>query len=229
MAFTENELNQYSPSVQRTLGRPRPRWRGVMHRWAFFASLPIGLAIVLHAQGVLDRIGAASFALGVSLMLGVSAVVHLKTYEPERLEFLFNLDHSAIFLCIATGATAVALMGLDGNRRIILVVAYWLGAMVGLAAVWLPFHPPKGLMNFLFLVLGWTALPMGPALWDSLGFDGMALLGAGAAFYTVGAVIVGSRRPDPDPFVFGYHEIWHLFVVIAVGFHYALVFFVLSA
>lgn len=200
-----------------------------MHRWAFFASIPIGIAVVIHAQGTVDRVGAATFGFGVTLMLGVSTLVHLKTYEPKRLEFLFNLDHSAIFLCIATGATAVALMGLDGNRRIILVVAYWLGALVGLSAVWLPFHPPKGLMNFLFLVLGWTALPMGPALWDNLGGDGMLLLGIGAAFYTVGAVIVGSRRPDPAPTIFGYHEIWHLFVIIAVGFHYALVFFVLTA
>ncbi len=226
--LTAEELEQYSPSVRRTLGLPRPRWRGVMHRWAFVVSVPLGIVATLLANGALDRLAVGIFALGISAMFGISALVHRGVTDPRELEILFNFDHCGIFFCMATGATAIGLMGLDGNRRIILLSVYWVGAIFGMAMVWLPFHPPRGLMNLVYLSIGWTALPMGPALYRSSGALGLSLLLGGAAFYTVGAIIVGSQRPNPDPHVFGYHEIWHLFVTIAASIHYVFVAIVLA-
>lgn len=228
MTLTQNELEQYSSSVQRTLGLPRPKWRGVMHRWAFWASIPIALVATVLAGGLLDSFAVAVFGIGVSAMLGISARVHEPEADPKKLEVLFQWDHSGIFFCMATGATAIGLMGLEGNRRIILLSVYWAGALVGFATIWLSIRLPRGVTNLIYLAIGWTALPMGPALLDSSGALGLTLLLVGAAFYSVGALVVGFQWPNPDPHVFGYHEIWHVMVIIAAAIHWVYVGIVLA-
>jgi hemolysin III len=73
----------------------------------------------------------------------------------------------------------------------------------------------------LYLLLGWAAVPLAPAMYRALGPGSMALLAAGGLLYSVGAVIYATRRPDPFPRVFGYHEVFHALVIAAAGLHYA--------
>jgi hemolysin III len=160
-------------------------------------------------------------------MFGVSALVHMQVWPAEKWHRLFQLDHTAIFCCFAGTTTPIALLALDGAARWFLLGGMWFGALAGIVAEWLPFHPPRGLMNTIFLVLGWFPILVIVPLWDGLGASGFALLLAGGACYTVGAVIVGAQKPDPWPATFGYHEIWHLLVVIAVALHWSMVAFVL--
>jgi hemolysin III len=220
MARASPEL---SPSVLRMLGRARPSWRGRLHRAAFVVSVPVGVALVAAADGRRATIVASIFALGVSAMFGISAVVHLRAWPPARYHRLIQLDHTAIFLCCATTATPVGVYGLEGSTRVLLLAGMWIGAAAGIVAEWLPFHPPRGLMNTLFLVLGWYPVLFVPPLWRGLSHSDFVLMAAGGLIYTVGAVIVGAQRPDPWPEVFGYHEVWHTLVVVAVTLHYGLV------
>lgn len=99
----------------------------------------------------------------------------------------------------------------------------WSVALVGIVIEWLPFRTPRGVAYTLYLVLGWATIPFVPAVVANRGWTTGGLLLAGGALYTVGAVIVAVQRPDPVPRVFGYHEIWHLMVVLAVVLHYAMV------
>lgn len=220
MARSSPEL---SPSVLRMLGRARPAWRGRLHRAAFFVSMPAGAALVATADRGRATVVALVFALGISVMFGISAVVHLRAWPPARYHRLIQLDHTAIFLCCATTATPVGVLGLDGSTRVLLVGGMWIGAAAGIVAEWLPFHPPRGLMNTLFLVLGWYPVLFVPPLWRGLTHADFVLMAAGGLVYTVGAVIVGAQRPDPRPEVFGYHEVWHALVVVAVTLHVVLV------
>ena len=80
-------------------------------------------------------------------------------------------------------------------------------------------------MNALFLTLGWVAVLALPRLWETLERPWMILLGIGGLLYTFGAFIVGIRKPDPWPEIFGYHEIWHLMVVTAATLHYVVMAF----
>ncbi len=228
MTLTTEELQQYSPSVRRTLGLPRPKWRGVMHRWAFWISIPIGIVATVLATSWPDRLGVGAFAIGITTMFGVSMRAHRDIADPKYLERLFAYDHSAIYLCIATGATAVGMLGLEGQNRLILIGAYWAGCLFGLATVWAPFHPPRGMTNLLYLAIGWTAIPMWGPLREGMGDLGLGLLLFGAAWYSIGALIVGSQRPNPNPHVFGYHEIWHVFVIIGASVHWVMVGIVLA-
>jgi hemolysin III len=214
---------ELSPSVVRLLSRPRPTWRGRLHRSAFIAWLPVGVLTVVAADGVRARVATAVFAVGIAFMFGVSARVHWKAWPAARYHRLIQVDHTAIFACLATTATPVALLALHGAPRAILLLGVWTGAVLGSVVEWLPFHPPRGLTNTLFLLLGWLPVPLLPWIWRGTGAVTFGLLAAGGLVYTVGAVIVGAQRPDPAPLVFGYHEVWHVFVIVAVALHEAMV------
>ena len=209
-----------SAAARRLLRRPRPRYRGVLHRWAALACIPIGIVAVIAADGARARIAIAVFAIGALVMLGVSAITHLRDWPIERVEGLVRLDHSAIFVMFATSATPIAVMGMDGNRMWTLLAFSWIGATFGIVLEYLPFHPPRGLVNTIYLTFGGGFLLFLPWLNDALDGGQLTLLLVGGAAYVIGAIIVGSQWPDPWTDVFGYHEIWHVLVVVGAGIHY---------
>jgi hemolysin III len=209
-----------SAAARRLLRRPRPRFRGLLHRWATFASIPLGVAAAFLADGVRGTVAMIIFAVGATLMLGVSAIVHLRDWPIERVELLIRLDHSAIFVMFATSATPIALMALT-DRRVTIVLSFaFVGTLGGVIAEFLPFHPPRGLVNAIYITFGLSFLAFIPWMLDGLSLAQFAMLMIGGGFYAVGSIIVGAQWPDPWTNTFGYHEIWHVFVVIGAGFHY---------
>ncbi len=82
---------------------------------------------------------------------------------------------------------------------------------------------PKWLMAALTVGLGWILVHLLPALHAAIGARGLWLLGGGGVAYTVGAVVYASRRPDPFPRIFGYHEVFHALVILAAVMHYVAV------
>lgn len=193
-----------------------------MHRYAAFASIVAGIVLTVGADGNRATLAMAVFSLGNTAMLGASAIVHLRDWPIERVELMVRLDHTAIFLMFATTATPIALLGLDGDVASWMLGVAWVGAMLGILAEWTPIHPPAGVMNGAYLVFGWSMFAFIPWLISALTVEQVALLLGGGAAYTVGAIVVGARWPDPWTDSFGYHEIWHVFVVVAVALHAAM-------
>ncbi len=112
------------------------------------------------------------------------------------------------------------MLAVDGWVQKTLLITAWVGVAIGATLRFLPFDPPYGLMNALFLLMGWASVVALPQLWDFLDLRWMVLLAVGGILYTFGAFVVGLRKPDPWPDTFGYHEIWHLMVVAAATLHY---------
>ena len=194
----------------------------MLHRWAALASIVAGVVLTIGADGNRATTAMAIFSIGNTAMLGVSAVVHLRDWPIERVELLVRLDHTAIFLMFATTATPIAMLGLEGPVAGWLLGVAWVGAVLGIAAEWTPLHPPKGVMNGAYLVFGWSMVVFVPWMVAALTVGEVALLLGGGAAYTLGAIVVGARWPDPWTDSFGYHEIWHVFVVVAVALHVAM-------
>ncbi len=212
-----------SPSARRLLRRPRPRFRGVLHRWAALASVPVGAILVFGAESPRGAWSVFVFSLGTTIMLSASAITHARDWPIERVELLVRVDHSAIFLTYATGATPIALLALDAPVAGWMLGLAWTGAALGIVAEWTPFHPPPGVMNAAFIVFGASMLVFAPWMFAALSIGQLALLLVGGFAYVVGAIVVGARRPDPWTDVFGYHEIWHVFVTVAAGCHYLMI------
>lgn len=194
----------------------------MLHRWAAVASVVAGIVLTVGADGNRATLAMAVFSIGNTAMLGVSAIVHLRDWPIERVELMVRLDHTAIFLMFATTATPIAMLGLDGSVAGWMLGVAWVGATLGITAEWVPIHPPAGVMNGAYLVFGWSMVVFVPWLLSALTVEQIVLLLGGGAAYTLGAIVVGARWPDPWTDSFGYHEIWHVFVVLAVALHVAM-------
>ncbi len=198
----------------------RPLLRGVLHRYAFVASLAGGTVLVVGAPGIEPRLAGAIFVAAVTVMFGASALYHWVEWALDRGRLLKRLDRAAIYVCIAGSYTAYALLALGGAWRIAFLAAIWGGgaAAVLVKVVWL--DAPRWLQVTIAVALGWAGLATVPEALSAIGPAAVGLALAGGLLYTVGGIAYGLRRPDPVPSVFGFHEVFHAFVIGAVACHY---------
>ncbi|HXV02347.1 MAG TPA: hemolysin III family protein [Gaiellaceae bacterium] len=201
----------------------RPRLRGVFHQYAFFVSLVLGALLVAIADGAGRRAAAGVFAAALATMFGVSALYHRITWEPRARRWMRRLDHAAIYLLIAGTYTPFALIAMDRAWRWTILPLVWGGALVAIALKLAWTEAPKSLSVAIGIGLGWVGIVALPELWSHTGPSGVVLLSIGGVLYTAGALVYARQRPDPVPMVFGYHEVFHAFVVAAAACQYAAV------
>jgi hemolysin III len=202
--------------------RPKPLLRGVSHELAAGVALFAWLALALFAASTRALVAANVYGVSLVSLFVVSAVYHRPTWTPRSRLFMRRLDHAAIFLLIAGTYTPMCLLLAPGTGRVILAVV-WSGAALGIVQSVFWVHAPKPLVAAAYVVLGWVVVPVLPTLSGTLGAGAVALLAAGGGLYTLGAVIYATRRPDPFPRVFGYHEIFHALVIAAAACHFTVV------
>ena len=203
----------------------RPKYRGVLHSYCFFISIPAGILLIATAPSAAGKFASFAFAFGISAMLGISALFHRTDFSDSEWLRFRRLDHVGIYLCIAGGYTPIGMIAVGGWVQKTLLITAWVSVALGTTIRFLPFDPPYGFMNSLFLSMGWVAVLAIPQLLDFLEFEWILLLAIGGLLYTCGAFVVGLRRPDPWPETFGYHEIWHAMVVAAATLHYCVMAF----
>jgi hemolysin III len=161
-------------------------------------------------------------------MFGASALYHTVTWTEAKRRWLRRLDHAGIYALIAGTYTPVGLLVLNGNWRLAVLGIVWIGAASAIALKFLWVDGPKWLSAAIGVALGWIAVVVFPQILDRVGIAGSLLVLAGGLAYTAGAVVYALRRPDPLPTVFGYHEVFHALVIVAVACQYsAIAFYVL--
>jgi hemolysin III len=156
-------------------------------------------------------------------VFGASAAYHRGDWSPSARRWMKRLDHSMIFVLIAGSYTPVAVLALRGPWQTLVLSLVWAGAVVGIA---MKIASPDGLQittATLYMALGWLALIALPQIVRGLTTPDVVLMVTGGVLYTLGAIVFASRRPDPRPAVFGYHEIWHAFMVVAAVCHFAMI------
>ena len=200
----------------------KPRLRGVLHQYAFFVAVVAGAALVIAADGARERVAALVYAFGLAGLLGTSALYHRITWPPRARMWMRRLDHSMIFVLIASTVTPVGLLALEDPVRTVLLALVWAGAAVGVGLCLLWPTAPKWVSAASYLIVGWMGLVAMPEL-AAYAWPALALIAAGGVLYTAGAVIYATGRPDPAPAVFGYHEVFHALVVAAAALHFVAV------
>jgi hemolysin III len=214
---------QRSENTERALAAARPRLRGRSHLVAALVAVPATVVAIVLAPPGLPRIGVAAFTVGVAAMFTASALLHLRRWDAGTYERLFRLDHTGIYLAIGGTGLALALLGFDGWAGQALLGGVVVGTVLGIVVEWMPFAPPRGFSNAVYLTLGWLPIVLLPWLWVASGVAVVGLLLLGGVLYTSGAIIVALQRPDPSPTWFGYHELFHLLVILAVALHAVMV------
>ncbi len=209
----------------------KPRLRGVSHEWAFFVSLGLGAGLIVAAETPEATLAVAIYAVSLSALLGTSALYHRVNWtRPEVRRWMRRLDHSMIFFLIAGTYTPFALLALNGPLADAILLVVWVGAIAGAIVEMVWIEHPKWVAALVYISLGWVAAISFPQLWSEMGAGGTLLVAAGGLLYTVGAVVYATQRPNPNPLVFGYHEVFHLLVIAAAAAHFAAVaFFALPA
>jgi hemolysin III len=165
-------------------------------------------------------LSAGIFGTSLILLYSSSACYHLLDV-PARWSLWFRrIDHCMIFLLIAGSYTPFCLIALWPSVGIRLLITVWVFALMGftLSLCWI--HAPRWLSTIVYLVMGWLVLTAATPLAEALNATAFRWLVVGGLFYTVGAIIYAVKRPDPFPSVFGFHEIWHLFVLAGSTSHF---------
>jgi hemolysin III len=206
----------------------KPRWRGRIHQVAFFVSIPAGIALVVLAEGWAARVAALIYACSLTAVFGSSAAYHRGRWSPRALRRMKRLDHSMIFVLIAGSYTPVALLVLHGPWQVVLLSVVWTLAAVGIMLKLVRIDGFSVLTATLYMVMGWISLVAFPQMLHVMPAPALVLTVVGGLLYTAGAIVFATKRPDPSPSVFGYHEVWHAFIVAAAMCHFSMVLLLVS-
>ena len=209
--------------LRRLYGALREPVSGLTH-W-LGAALSLGLLAVLlvwaHGRG-LPLWPFAVFGVSAALLYLASASYHTFRVSKRALAWLRKLDHGAIFLLIAGSYTPLAYFGLGGATRTAVLSALWGVALGGIVLKLATMRLPRWVSTALYLAMGWMMIVVLPQLVRALPGAALVWLGVGGLLYTLGAVVYGTKKLDFRPGVFGFHEVWHLFVLGGTGATFAM-------
>ncbi len=188
-----------------------------------------GAVLVATAPTQEARIASAVFAAMAALLFGVSGLLHRGSWSPRVEDVLRRMDHANIYLIIAGTYTPFSVLALPSGQGRTLLSIVWIGALAGVVLRVFWTAAPRWLTTILYVLVGWVAIFFLPGLIDGAGILVVSLIVVGGVLYTVGAVVYATKRPNPSPEWFGFHEVFHTFTVAAFTAHYIAVWIVVHA
>jgi len=184
---------------------------------AFFGLIAL---LIVGLDGTAKVVSVLVYSLSLIAMFSASATYHMVKVKPEILKVLRKFDHSAIFLLIAGTYTPFCVNAFTGFFRWGLLAIIWAIAVVGIVVKIFYVKAPRWLNAAVYVVMGWlclsavgqmpAALPVGAIIW----------LIVGGVVYTLGAVVYATKIFNFVPGKFGFHEVWHIFVLLGALSHF---------
>ncbi len=195
-----------------------PRLRGIFHQYAFFVSVAAGAALVVLADGYVERLAVWVYAAALAAMFGSSALYHRFPWRSAVARLRARrLDHAMIFVFIAGTYTPFALLAFDGAWAAVVLVTVWCAAALGLLLELYWIDAPKWVSAVAYLAVGWIGVVAVPQLFPALGVAPGVLVIVGGALYSLGALAYAVTWPNPFPSTLGFHEVFHLLVIAAAA------------
>lgn len=184
------------------------------------------LFLIIASDNVtpLTVVSVLAFGVGLVCLYGTSFTYHAAQGDQQKILHLKKLDHAMIFILIAGTYTPFCLLCLTGSMRIAMMVAIWGVALIGivLKVAWITM--PRWLGTGLYIFQGWFALFVLGPLYQALPLPGFMLLVGGGVMYTIGGVIYAIKKPNFSE-IFGFHELFHIFVILGSLCHFICIFF----
>jgi len=219
-----NETPMHLPLSEssETVAETKPTWRGWIHTGILPLVIAGGIVLLVVADGFVAKVAAAVFFAGSVLLFGTSAIYHRLNWGPKAKLALKRFDHANIFLLIAGSYTPVTLLALPQEKGLLLIVAIWIVALLGIGFRVFWIGAPRWLYVVIYIAMGWAAVVYLPELLAA-NLAMMLLILIGGLLYTLGAVFYAMKRPNPFPGHFGFHEIFHTFTALAFICHWSAV------
>lgn len=203
--------------------RPRLRepFNGLSHLAAASLAFPGAFWLVyLSREDGLRMFSLAVYGASLVVMLSASAAYHLIDARPRVMRFLRTLDHTAIYLLIAGTYTPICLRFFTGFWQWGLLAIIWGLAAVGIGVKLVVLSAPRWITAGVYIVMGWLAIAGLRPMLVHIPVGALAWLLAGGLWFSVGAAVYITRKPDWLPGVFGFHGIWHVFVILGCLSHF---------
>jgi hemolysin III len=197
----------------------KPLLRGWLHLVSFEVSLCLGTLLIVSVPAD-HRLAAGIYAGSVAALFGSSALYHRGNWGPSWSRVFERIDHAMIFVLIGGTAAPLFLTCLPTKVGVPLLIAFATVIAVALVAHVIWIDAPEKLVTATYIVLGCLAGVALPGVWTHDGVAAFTLILVGGVLYIVGAILFAGYRPDPRPEIFGYHEVWHCFVLAAGAAHY---------
>ena len=163
------------------------------------------------------------YGVSLILMFSASTAYHLIKAQPPATQVLRKLDHSAIYLLIAGTYTPICLHFFTGFFQWGVVAIIWLMAIVGIVIKLFVIRAPRWLNAAVYLVMGWLCILGIPIMLAAMPVGALFWLLLGGILFSVGSIVYVVEKPDFYPGVFGFHEVWHVFVILGCLSHFILV------
>ena len=187
---------------------------------SFAGLLALVIKTTLNNPSTVDITAVIIFGVSLILLYAASATYHLVMASDKVIAFLRRIDHSMIFILIAGSYTPFCLIALQGSRGWILFSIIATIAVCGVLFKMIWFKCPRWISTCVYIGMGWIAIFIMKPLYNSISFGGMFLLVLGGVFYTIGAVIYG-LKPKAIKFKnLGFHEIFHIFILLGSLCHF---------
>jgi hemolysin III len=199
------------------------------HLAAFFMSLLATVLLITDAsaQGAPWKIVSFSiYGSSLCFLFAASTLHHTISTTASWERFFQMLDYLAIFPLIAGTFTPLCLVFFPyttvGWSFFAVVWTLSIGSMY-VTARWFD-KVPKWLTMTFYITLGWLGAFLTFWLWDVMGIGGISLMIFGGVLYTVGGYIYTMEQPNPRPGRFGFHELWHIFVILGAATHWVMMY-----
>ena len=202
-------------------GLPVPRLRGRIHEATAIPFALAGVVAALQVDNALHRVALLIFTISTVAMLTASAAYHCHAHSMEAKLAARRRDHAMIFVAIAGAQTAYWLITAPGPIAVGATVIVWLIAAGGIRHKLANLTLTQTTGSWLYIALGWTGVAMVPFLVEAGDAVTIAAVLGGGLVYSAGGGVLARRLVDPWPKVFGYHEVWHLMVVLGVVAHFS--------
>jgi hemolysin III len=206
--------------LEEVIDEVKPHLRGWLHAATAPLALVAGIVLVALSPTAATRFGSGIFAASALILFSVSATMHRGRWSRRVNLILRRLDHSSIFLLIAGTYTPFTLLLIEGNARPILLGVAWGGALLGIAFRILWTDAPRWLYTPIYIALGWASIFFADDFLRAGAPVAVTLLAAGGLIYTLGGVVYGLQRPNPNPSWFGFHEVFHTLTIVAFATQY---------
>jgi hemolysin III len=193
---------------------PPPKLRGWFHLGATPVVVIASLVLFILSKQSL-KFSVAIYSMTAILLFSVSAIYHRVPWSPAKKKIWRRFDHANINLLIAGSYTPFAVTLLEGRDRTILLSVVWIGAALGVAMRIFWLGAPRWLYVANYLLLGWVAVAYMPQLYRAGGLWILLPITIGGLFYSVGAIFYALKRPGREAKYFGFHELFHIFVLAA--------------
>ncbi|MCL4486792.1 MAG: hemolysin III family protein [Chloroflexi bacterium] len=197
---------------------------GLTHLFAAVAAA-MGLVVLLYVgrDSLFKQVSLFVYASSLVLMFAASAAYHLIRGGPRISLLLRKLDHTSIYLLIAGTYTPICLQFLTGIWQWGILAVIWSMAAIGIIVKMFVIHAPRWITAAVYILMGWLSLFAIPEILRSMPETALIWLVVGGALFTAGAAVYVTERPDWFPGVFGFHELWHIFVILGCISHFIVI------